>query len=63
MTRPFSRLYKDAEDCIDALRKTVDEGTDLEDLNDLRYELCTLRSYLQTVINEIDVLRDKYFKE
>jgi hypothetical protein len=63
MTRPFSKLYKDAEECIDELRKAVDEESDLEDVNDLRFALCNLRSYLQNAINETDWLRDKFFKE
>lgn len=63
MSKTFSKLYMDAEECVTAFRKTVDEDTNLEDLNDVRYELCTLRSYVQTAINEIEWLRDKYFKE
>lgn len=63
MSKAFSKLYMDAEECVTAFRKAVDEDSSIEDLNDVRYELCTLRSYVQTAINEIEWLRDKYFKE
>lgn len=63
----FSDLYMQAENAVTEFRKACDFGDsdaiDLELLNAARYELCTLRSYVQTAINEIELQTEKFYKE
>lgn len=59
----FTAQYISAEDSVTEFRKKCKDCTDLETLNTAWYELETLKGYVQIAIGEIELLRDKFYKE
>ena len=63
----FSNLYMNAENAVTEIRKTCDfsdsDSIDLETLNTARYELETLKGYIDTALGEIALEIEKFYKE
>lgn len=63
----FTALYMTAEDAVTEFRKACDFGDsdsiDLETLNTARYELETLKQYIDIALGEIELQTDKFYKE
>ena len=66
----FSDLYMDAENAVTEIRKACDcsdsgelTNADLETLNTARYELETLKGYIDTALGEIALELEKFYKE
>lgn len=62
----FSELYMTAEDAITAFRKACDFGDsniDIDVLSTARYELETLKQYINVALGEISIQTDKFYEE
>jgi len=59
----FTALYMSAEDAVTEFRNKCKDCTDLETLNTARYELETLKQYIDIALGEIGLEIDKFYKE
>lgn len=67
MNKYFSNLYMDAENAITEIRKACDfsdsDSIDLETLCKSRYELETLKGYIDFALGEIALDLEKFYKQ
>lgn len=59
----FSDLYMTAEDAVTEFREKCDGCTNLDTLNYARFELATLRQYIDTALGEIALELEKFYEE
>lgn len=70
VSKHLSSLYMDAENAVTEIRKACDcsdceelTNADLEALNTARYELETLKGYIDTALGEIALELEKFYAE